>query len=482
MINPFVIRLELAVVALMVAVLLGDAFARRVSRRGWGAAVALALLALAGYAAAGGGILCRGDACAFTAGGLWLVDAFALWVKAFALVATAVCVLLASRAEGEDAPGFAEQVALQLGACLGMMALGSARDLVTLYISLELMAVCLFLLVAWRKEDPVGIEAGVKYLVYGAMASAILLYGLVLVYGAAGSLQFGEIRRFVAARPDSALLLAGAALALAGVGFKVSAVPFHWWTPDVYEGAPVPSMAALSLLSKAAGFAVLARLLLDVFLPLRDWWMPGLAWLGAATLLWGSLGGLSQSNLKRLLAYSGISHSGFMLLALATPGLMGAEAMLYYQVAYLLGAGLVFAAMVGMGEAGRRHDLRDLAGLARGSPWLAGAMLLGLLGLGGIPPLAGFLGKLLVIRGVVSGSGWLLAGAAVAGAVCSLAYYLAVLKAALAPPADGAPAAPAPGRALRALVVALGVGLILAGAWPAPLWGAVRAAAESICR
>lgn len=482
MINPFVIRLELGVTGLLLALLLADLLAKGASRRYWGAGVAAILLGLAGWAGAGAGLLDRPGACAYTAGGLYLVDAFALWVKQFALVATAICVLLTARCDGEDAPGYVEQVALQLAACLGMMALGSARDLVMLYVSLELMAVCLFLLVAWRREDPLSVEAGVKYLVYGAMASAIMLYGMVLVYGDAGSLQFGAIRQRAAAHPDSVVLIAGFTLMLVGVGFKVSAVPFHWWTPDVYEGAPVPAMALLTLLSKAAGFAVLARLLLDVFLPLQDLWQTPVSWIGGATLLWGSLGGLSQTNLKRLLAYSGISHSGFMLLALGTASLSGAEAAFYYMVAYLLGASLVFAAMSGMVPASRRQDLRDMGGLGRRSPWLAGSLLLGLLGLAGIPPLAGFLGKLLVIRCVVSESGWGLAAAAIFGAVCSLYYYLAVVKAVIGPGENGARGSVPVGRSLRALIVTLGAGLLLAGAWPAPWWRVIRGAAEALFR
>ncbi|MCC7518501.1 MAG: NADH-quinone oxidoreductase subunit N [Verrucomicrobiae bacterium] len=482
MIHPSVLRLELAVVGLMLAVLLGDAFARKASRRYWGAAVAAALLALAGYAAAGAGILPNASARVFTAEGGFLVDAFALWVKVFALVATAVCVLLTSRTPGEDAPGFAEQVVLQLGVGLGMMVLGSARDLISFYVSLELMAIGLYLLVAWRKEDPLSLEAGVKYLVYGAMASAILLYGMALVYGAAGSLEFGIIRQAAATRSDSIVLLAGFALLLAGLGFKVSAVPFHWWTPDAYEGAPVPSMAALSLLSKPAGFIILARLLFDVFWPLHAMWQGPVAWAGAATLLWGGLGGLSQTNLKRLLAYSGISHSGFMLLALASPTRSGVAAMLYYLLAYLLSAGLVFTAMCGAAGPGARYDLRDLSGLGRKSPWLAGALLLGLFGLGGIPPLAGFFGKLLVIRCVVSESGWGFAAAAVGGAVGSLYYYLVVVKAALSPEENGAPPIAPVGRSLRALTAALAFGLLLVGAWPASVWGALRNAAEALCQ
>lgn len=482
MINPFTLRLEIAVAGLLLALLLADLLVKGASRRYWGTAVAAILLGLAGYAACGAGILRADDACAYTAGGLYLLDAFALWVKEFALVATAICVLLTARCDGEDAPGYVEQVALQLAACLGMMALGSARDLVMLYVSLELMAVCLFLLVAWQREDPLSLEAGVKYLVYGAMASAILLYGMVLVYGDAGSLQFGAIRQHAAAHPDSVVLVAGFTLMLVGVGFKVSAVPFHWWTPDVYEGAPVPAMALLSLLSKAAGFAVLARLLLDVFLPMQDLWQAPVSWVGGATLLWGSLGGLSQTNLKRLLAYSGISHSGFILLALGTASASGAKAAFYSMVAYLLGAGLVFAAMSGMAPANRRLDLRSLGGLGRRSPWLAGSLLLGILGLAGIPPLAGFFGKLLVIRCVVSESSWSLAAVAIFGAVCSLYYYLAVVKVVIGPEEDAAQGLAPVGRSLRALILALGAGLLMAGVWPSPWWRVIRSAAEALFR
>lgn len=480
MIQLSVMRFELAVVGLMLAVLLGDAFARNASRRHWGAAVAAALLALAGYAAAGNGLPLGAGARVLTAGGLFALDAFALWVKAFALVATAVCVMIAAQGGGEGRPGFAEQMVLHLGACLGMMTLGSARDLVTLYVSIELMAVCLFVLVAWRKDESLGLEAGIKYLIYGAMASAIMLYGMVLVYGASGALEFGAIRRFAEAHPDSVVLLAGVALLFAGLGFKISAAPFHWWTPDVYEGAPLPALALLALLSKPAGFLVLARLFLDVFWPLRGMWQAPLALAGAGTLLWGSLGGLSQTNVKRLLAYSGISHSGFMLLALAMAGASGATALLYYLVAYLLGAGAIFAAMPGAADPRARYDLRDFAGFARRAPWMSGAMLLGLLGLGGIPPLAGFFGKLLVIRCVVKESGWWLAGAAVAGAVCSLAFYLQVVKALLGSAGANASPPPASGRLARLLAVALGLGLIAAGVWPAGIWTSLQNAASAV--
>ncbi len=471
MIDLGVIRWELAVTALALAVLIGEISLPVAFRRLLAPAAAAALGILLFWSLLGGTRLAETGR-AVTAGGIYVLDPLALWAKRFAVAATALSIVMSARFLRGDPKRLGDHVFLQLTACLGMMLAASAADFLSLFIAMELMAVSFYVLVAFQRENLFSLEAGVKYLIYGALSSGVMLYGMVFIYGATGRVRFDEVAVFAAANPDSPLLMAGVLMLLAGVAFKISAVPFHWWTPDVYEGAPLPTAALLAIGSKGAGFVVLVRLLTQAF-PACDWALiPVLAVGAGASILFGNLGGLSQGNLKRLMGYSSISHSGFLLLGLVAFSSAGISAALYYLVAYLLGNALVFIAMCETAEVNPRQDIRDWAGFAFRSPWIATALAVGLVSLAGIPPLGGFFGKLLVFRAAWTSAGTWLLTAAVIGAVAALFYYLGVVRVLLAPPPNEEAVPSAPCLGTKIMIAVLVFLVFLVGFYPAPWWRA----------
>lgn len=474
--NFAIFQWEVWVVATALALLLADLFAPASSRRTLGGMAVAALALVLGANLAWAEPVAAATSPMSLAG--FTLDPFALWTKRFAMLSTLLTMAMSLRFMGDSEEHPCEFLALQLFACVGMMLLGGAADLVSLFISLELMTVSFYVLVGFHRRDALGLEAAMKYLIFGALASGVLLYGIALVYAVCGKLSFAELPSQVAAHADSPLLFAGVSLILAGLAFKISAAPFHWWTPDVYEGATTPVTALLSTGSKGAGFAALVRLLHEVFPSLRDQWMPLLLAGAAASILIGNLGALSQTNLKRLMGYSSVSHSGYMLLGLAVLSPLGLPSVIYYLLGYLLANALVFTAMCETTGENPRQDIRDYAGLARRSPWVSSAMLVGLLSLSGIPPLAGFLGKLLVFSAAFQDLFPLAAhrGLAVtllialAGAVCSLYYYLGIVRTIyFSEPTETRPAE-GPGSLARWMFALLIVGVVLAGLLPSPWW------------
>ena len=310
-------------------------------------------------------------------------------------------------------------------ALLGMLVLASVNDLLLLFIGLELLTFSLYVMAAYVKTDPRSIEAGMKYLIMGSVSSGFLVYGISLLYGAAGGTGFEALRALLASGPVGPNVLAGLFLVLAGLGFKVAAVPFHLWVPDVYEGAPTPVVALLSVGSKMAGMLVLLRLLYSVALPLQAVWTAVLAALSAATMLYGNLAAIPQTNVKRLLGYSSIGHAGYLLMGLANPAAGGgAQAVGFYLLAYLVSnLAAFFVVMIVPGD-----SLEEYNGLSRRSPFLAAAMFIALLSLAGVPPLAGFVGKLLVLLSAVEGHRLWLAAIGALNVAISLYYYLMVVR------------------------------------------------------
>ncbi|HTQ30308.1 MAG TPA: NADH-quinone oxidoreductase subunit N, partial [Opitutaceae bacterium] len=320
----------------------------------------------------------------------------------------------------------------------------------------------------------------------GALSSAILLFGIVLLYGAAGNralrgassspMEFDQLRLFLAANPHNFLAGAGIVLVLAGVAFKIGAVPFQIWIPDVYQGAPTPVTAFLAVASKAAGFAVLLRLA-SVFAPYQGLVLPVLTVMAAATIIFGNLAALTQSNVKRLMGLSGVSHAGYLLLGVAAAYTqpMAVGAVFFYLLAYLLGSFAVFGVMTHLaGTDDTVQDLDQYAELAKKRPLLAGVLAVGLGSLAGIPPLAGFVGKLLIfVAAFKAGLYWLLA-VALAGVIVSIYYYFGWIKAAFfttlrAAPAEDKTAPPAPtpvGFAAGVALLALAFGSVLLGFYP----------------
>jgi NADH-quinone oxidoreductase subunit N len=307
-----------------------------------------------------------------------------------------------------------------------MMLTAAAVDLLVLYLGLELMTLCSYLLVGITRERSASNEASLKYFLLGSFASAVLLYGIALSYGATGATDFTSIATAIAAGSNGqhGLLLAGVALVAVGLAFKIAAVPFHAWAPDAYQGASVPVAAFLAAGSKAAGLAAFGRVFLVAFAAERDIWSQILVALAALSMAGGSLLALSQVNMKRLLAYSSIAHAGYALLGLISGTPDGVSATMTYALIYAFMTLGAFGVVVGLGQRG--EELTGYHGLAATSPWTAAAMLLFLLSLTGIPPTAGFAAKFTVILSAVRSGHTILAVLAVACSVISAFFYLRV--------------------------------------------------------
>ncbi len=304
----------------------------------------------------------------------------------------------------------AEVEPLILFAAVGMTILAGANDLVTAFVALEVLSFALYVLASLARRDRRSQEAGLKYFVTGAVASAVLLYGLALLYVATGTLSIPEIGAgLTSVLVPRAVALAGLVLVTVGVAFKVALVPFHFWTPDVYQGAPTNITAFMAAATKAAAFALLLRLYLVAFPGLAAWWVPALAVLAAATMLYGAFAALAQHDVKRILAYSSITHAGYATIGVLTLSRAGLSATLLYLLTYAVGTLAAFGVVIAV-ERQRRGEvtLNTLRGLGRTSPLLAGIFALSLLSLAGLPLTAGFIGKLEVFRaGVSAGLTWL---------------------------------------------------------------------------
>jgi len=334
--------------------------------------------------------------------------------------------------------GHGEFRILTLTATLGMFFACSVEDFAALFVSLELITISFYCLTAFKRNDERAVEAGVKYVVLGALASAFLLLGIAFIYGATGTLWIRDSFFRDLGESGGALAQFGVLLTLVGLGFKIAAVPFQVWTPDVYEGAASPVTAFLAMGSKAAGFMLLLKVVRGYLGPGADLALePAAAMLGlialmaAATLLYGNLGAMWQGNMKRLLGYSSIGHAGYVLMGVFAFDEAGFTAVIYYLMAYLFTVLGVFAVIVVVNGVIRSHAIDDYAGLGRRSPFLALVLTVGLLSLAGVPPLAGFFGKFLVFKAVVGKGGPIaitLAFVGAAGVVISLYYYLCVVK------------------------------------------------------
>jgi NADH-quinone oxidoreductase subunit N len=359
------------------------------------------------------------------------VDALALGASMLFYAAGLVTVALSLRSTAALEAGHGEYHSLLLGSIAGMVVLVEAESLMTLFIGFELLSIPLYVLCSTLLRQRVSLEAGLKYLVVGSVGSATLLYGLALIYGATGSMQFDGIHAALAGDKLSAsdpLLLAGVALALTGLAFKASVAPFHQWTPDVYQGAPTPITTFMAVATKAAAFAVLIRLF-DHALGLAQLdWGPALAVLAAVTIVIGNVGALAQRSLKRMLAWSSVAQAGYLLVGVVVGTQLGVRATAFYLAVYLVMNVAAFAVVVArerVSEFG--DDLRTFEDLGRSSPWLAWPMTIAMLSLAGFPATGGFIGKFFLIDASVAGDYTWLGIAIVVGSVLSLAYYLRVI-------------------------------------------------------
>ena len=361
---------------------------------------------------------------------MYLVDGFSAFFKIIILLSTSLILLISVDYNSKYLPeSFSEYNSLTVFAALGMMILVSSGDLITLFVSMELMAVSFIALTAFgfRKLKKVP-EAALKYLLLNAVSLAILLYGLSLIYGFSGTVVFKEIAIYVKnSFVMEPLFVLGLIFVISGLSFKISAVPFHMWSPDVYDGAPTPVTAYLSVTSKAAGFAVLIRLLMTVFNK-PELWMNVIILLAVFTVVLGNFVAIPQSNIKRLMAYSSIAQAGYILLGLIAYSNIGMEAALFYSMMYVFSNIGVFAVISVMGQCLGSDEIKEYSGLWKRSPIMAGTMLICLLSLAGIPPLAGFYGKFYLFTSIMeSGYLWLVF-VALGMSMVSVYYYLIVVK------------------------------------------------------
>ena len=406
-----------------------------------------------------------------TFGGSYVVDNFALLFKVFFLVVALVILALSWRHLREGRYYQGEYYVLLLSAFLGMLTMPSSRDLLMLFISLELVSAPGFLLAGFRKGDPRSNEAALKFFLISVLATAVMLYGMSLIYGVTGTLRLeGIAAKLAGPEGQTNLALAAILFVVAGFAFKVSAFPFQFWAPDTYEGSPVPVAAFLSVASKAAGFAGLLQLMFVAFLPRAEFWAPIFAVLSLFTMIIGNLVALQQQQVVRLLAYSSIAQAGYMLLPFALATSDGAAlnreafsaSVLYILIYAVMNLG-AFAVVIALSREAPGILVSDFAGLAQRAAPVAVAMGMFLISLAGIPPLAGFWAKFFIFKAAIerAGIGPWLAGAMVVNSVISLVYYISIVRPMFFEPA-GEPVRPFRLPALLTGVVALAAVTVLA--------------------
>jgi NADH-quinone oxidoreductase subunit N len=434
MLNFGLLAPELTLAATAVVVILLDFF---VKSKWWLAAVSIVGLAVsAGFTIAMWG---GGSTALFS--DMLAVDSFALFFKLLFLVIAALVILASAGYVAKFSRFQGEYYALVLLSALGMMLMAATSELISIYLALELTSISLYVLVGFLK-DPKSTEASLKYLLLGAVASAVLLFGMALVFGFTGRTQLGDIAAAIQGMSLSGVLsspglIAGMVLMVAGFGFKIAAVPFHMWVPDVYEGAPTPITAYLSVGSKAAGFAVILRVFYSAF-GLPSWlsldWGLLFAILAAVGMTLGNVIALPQTNIKRMLGYSSIAQAGYLLVGLATVGfasaggVAGRSGLLFFLASYALTNLGAFIAIIAISNKLDSDLIADYAGMARRAPVLALALTLCLISLVGMPPAAGFMAKFYIFSGAVqNGLLWLVI-IAVINSVISAYYYLRVVK------------------------------------------------------
>jgi len=448
----------------------------------------LAALALVGVVAALLAVIWRAAASGWAGAGrafldMIVLDGFAMFATIVICYAAALVILLSVDYLRRTGAESGEYYALVLFATAGMMLLAIAADLIVVFLALELMSLSLYVLAGLFKRELVSGEASMKYFLLGAFASSFMLYGIALVYGATGATNLDRIAAAAGGRGYDPLLAIGLGLLLVGFGFKTSAVPFHMWAPDVYQGAPTSVTALIATGSKAAAFAALIRVLVVALPSARADWTALLWAVAVVTMTLGNVVAIAQSNFKRMLAYSSIAHVGYMLVGLVAGGAPGAGAVLFYLLAYTFTTAGTFGVITLCTRAGEEAvEVGDYAGLGRRHPVLAATLGLFLLSLVGIPPLAGFVGKFYLFGAAVrAGFVWLAVIGVLNSAVAAY-YYLRVLVYMYMREPEGAAAAWAPSFAGGlALAIAL-AGVVLLGVVPAPFADLAQAAVEPLLR
>ncbi len=363
-----------------------------------------------------------------TFGGQFVVDGFARFAKVLVLIGSAITLVMATGWLRREQAERIEFPVLVMLATLGMMMMISANNLISLYLSLELQSLSLYVLAAFQRDNAKSTEAGLKYFVLGSLASGMLLYGSSLVYGFAGTTGFDNLAHAFAASAPIGVTV-GVVFVLAGLAFKISAVPFHMWTPDVYEGAPTPVSALFSVAPKVAAFALLVRVMVGPFGELTAQWGQVVVLIAAASMILGAFAAIAQNNIKRLMAYSSIGHVGYMLIGVAAGNQTGVRGVLIYLAIYLFMNLGTLAVILAMRQRGRLvENIGDLAGLSKTQPGMALALAIFMFSMAGIPPLAGFCSKLYIFMAAIDKGMVTLAVIGVLTSVVGAYYYLRIVK------------------------------------------------------
>lgn len=408
--------------------------------------------------------------------GMFIVDQYAVFFKIICLSA-AVLVTMGCIRYVENMGVRNEYYSMIVFATLGMMVMASAGDFITMYLGLELMTIAFIVLVAMRKTRAESVEAGLKYIILAGVSSATMLYGLSLVYGTTGTIMIYEIAEIIVAGQLSPLLVFGLALLVAGLGFKVAVVPFHMWSPDVYQGAPTPVTAYLAVGSKAASFAIMVRLFMGGLIGTAGTWVMLIAILAAMTMIIGNLMAIPQTNIKRMLAYSSIAQAGYILVGLVAATEAGVKGIMFYSFLYVFATMGAFVVVAAVYDKLKSEDIADYAGMAKRAPLLAAVLTISMLSMAGIPPLAGFVGKFYLFKVIVADYFWL----ALLGLIMSMISVYYYLKVCLVmyrdEPMDDLPIKLSPGVA-TALMLAM-IGTLIIGIYPGPLSEVVNTAASS---
>ena len=426
------------------------------------------------------------------------MDAFTLFFRAAFLLMGAVAILSSVEYVRRGLRYAGEYYAILIFTIVGMMLISASGELLTAYISLELLSLGLYVLASFDRYNPKSNEAGTKYILLGAVSSALLLYGISQIYGLMGTTRFDEMARVLAAAADGGGglppgLIVGFGMIFAGLGFKLAAVPFHMWAPDVYEGAPIPIAGWLATASKAAALALALRLFSHALMPIAADWRTIAAALAALTMTVGNLTALAQTNMKRLLAYSSVGHVGYLLMGVAALAAVDADGAartdfsrlavngaILHLIAYGATSLAAFLCLTAFHNATGKDDIADLAGAARRSPFLGAALAASLLSLAGLPIFAGFVSKFYLFSAAAAQGLLWLAGIAIFASLVSLYYYLQVLRQAyIEPPPDGADAIRLP-RLTVAVLGALTAVVIVIGVYPSPLMSVIERASAAL--
>src|SRR5579863_5112364 len=414
-----------------------------------------------------------------TLNGMFITDGFGAFMKALVLAGSALSILLSldyNRSQHIERPEFPVLILL---ATAGMMMMISAYDLISLYVGLELQSLALYVIASFDRDSVRSSEAGLKYFVLGALASGMLLYGVSMVYGFAGTTNFAALKTVAAGGPSTGLVI-GIVFIIVGLAFKVSAVPFHMWTPDVYEGAPTPVTAFFSVAPKMAAMALFIRFMIAPFGPLVAEWRQIIIFLSIASMVLGAVAAIAQENIKRLMAYSSIGHVGYALIGLAAGTENGIRGVLVYMSIYLFMNVGAFSVILCMRRNGKMVEgIDDLAGLSRTHPALALALAIFMFSLAGIPPLAGFFAKLYVFMAAIDAGLPILAVLGVLSSVVGAYYYLRIVKVMYFDEARGAFDRPFGGE-VAAVVLICALVILFFIVWPGPLLNGADAVAATL--